>query len=62
MAKSLYKFELGQDVYIVHDAEQYKRMVVYQMTTFGGYVYGIACAGEIIDCFEEELSLTKNVI
>jgi hypothetical protein len=58
-------FKMGSWVYVKHDPEQVRRMVIAMTINIGGAViYTLGC-GDIDnegDYFEEELSKEKNVI
>lgn len=56
------KFNLGDMVYILSDADQNEYQIIYILVTPIGLIYGVSKGGEVVDCYEIELSATKKVI
>lgn len=56
------EFSIGQKVYLVADAEQLERMVVYIVVTPIGLLYGVSVNGDTDDYYSLELSDTKQII
>lgn len=57
------EYLIGQPVYLIGDAEQFKRIVVYIVVYDGGSLaYGLSCNGEVTEHYACELSAEKNVI
>jgi len=61
MAKQSYKYELGQLVYLVHDPDQYLRMITTIHLNLTGVNYQVSCGAEVLDVYEEEIALDKKV-
>lgn len=54
------KFNLEQRVYLITDPEQNKGIIVGINADVNGHVYIVKIGTEKYECFEAELSKTKN--
>lgn len=56
------KFEIAQEVYLIHDIDQCKRMITEIRVNQNGIVYILSCGEAATDHFECEISTSKGVI
>ena len=55
-------FHLGDTVYLITDLDTEPHMIISITTTLdGGKYYTLASNGKHIDCYELEISKTKNI-
>lgn len=56
------KFNIGQVVYLIHDAEQSPKLVTCIKITPNGLLYEVAFGSETLECYDMELTETKDVL
>jgi hypothetical protein len=57
------EYKIGQEVYLICDADQYKRKVVYIVVYDQALLaYGLSCNGETSEHWALEISQDKQVI